>query len=102
MAGYDCTALGPFSGHTSARAGCVQQLLKSAAGAVIPVGTYAARRVGRKAQTALVLKLAEPRPGRCWDITAVVVRYHMTERSLILRWRSSGGAALHTAGAARP
>jgi hypothetical protein len=83
MAGYDCFALGAFSGRTSALAGCVQPLLKSAAGAVIPVGTYPARRVGRKGEAALVLELAGPRPGRCWDITSVVVRYHIGIRHYV-------------------
>ena len=82
MAGYDCTALGAFSGHTSALAGCVQPLLKSAAGTVIPVGTYPPRRAPR-GQAALVLKLAGPRPGRCWEITSVVVRYHIGIRHYV-------------------
>lgn len=48
MAGYDCTSLGAFSGHTSALAGCVQPLLKSAAGAVIPAGTSPPNRARHK------------------------------------------------------
>lgn len=63
MAGYDCTSLGAFAGHSSALAGCVRPLMKSAAGAVIPVGTYPAQGAGRKGESALVLKLAGPRPG---------------------------------------
>ncbi len=55
-------SLGPFSGP--GMAGCVQPLLHLAAGAVIPAG-------------ALVLELARSRPGQCWDLTSVVIRYHI-------------------------
>jgi len=30
-----------------------------------------------KHEPALVLELAGPRPGQCWDLTSVVVRYHI-------------------------
>jgi hypothetical protein len=83
MAGFDCTTLGAFGGRTSALSGCVQPILKSAAGALIPVGAYPARRVGRKGEPALVLKLAGPSPGRCWDITSVVIRYHIGIRHYV-------------------
>jgi hypothetical protein len=80
MAGYDCTSLGGFSGHTSALAGCVRPFLKSAVGAAIPVGTYLAAGRGRPA---LVLELAGPRPRGCWKITSVVVSYHIGIRHYV-------------------
>jgi hypothetical protein len=74
MARYACTALGPFSGRESVLPGCVRPHQHGAAGAVVAAGTYLA--VGRERQPALVLVLAGPRPRQCWEITAVVVRYH--------------------------
>jgi hypothetical protein len=81
MAGYGCTTLGPFSGP--GLAGCVQPLLPPAAGTVIPAGTYLASQLFRKQQPALVLELAGPRPGQCWDLTSVVVRYHVGIRHYV-------------------
>jgi hypothetical protein len=69
---WGCTSLGPFSGPDLAT--CVQPLLHRTAGAVIPAGTLLV--VGRHDPT-LVLELAGPRPGQCWDLTSVVVRYHI-------------------------
>jgi hypothetical protein len=75
MARYGCTSLGQFSGP--GLAGCVQPNLHPAGGVVIPAGTYIASQLYRKQQPALVLELTGPRPGQCWDLTSVVVRYHI-------------------------
>ena len=64
-------SLGPFSGQ--GLTGCVQPLLHRAAGAVIPAGVY----------PALVLELAGPRPGQCWDLTSVVIRYHIGSKHYV-------------------
>jgi hypothetical protein len=69
---WGCTSLGPFS--RPGLASCVQPLLHGATGAVIPAGTLLI--VGRHDPT-LVLELTGPRPGQCWDLTSVVVRYHI-------------------------
>jgi hypothetical protein len=69
---WGCSSLGPFSGPGLAT--CVQPLLHRAAGTVIPAGTLLV--VGKHDPT-LVLELAGPRPGQCWDLTSVVVRYHV-------------------------
>jgi hypothetical protein len=75
MTGYDCTSLGPFGPYSSALAGCVRPLLRSAAGAVLPGGI--SLTTVRKGGGALVLKLAAPPSGACWDLISVVVRYHV-------------------------
>jgi hypothetical protein len=77
MARYACTALGAISGHGSALAACLQPLQHGATGAVIPAGSTLTSPGNRTHQPALVLELAAPRPGQCWDITSVVVRYHI-------------------------
>ncbi|MBO0832503.1 MAG: hypothetical protein J2P29_11100, partial [Actinobacteria bacterium] len=69
-----CIALGPFTGHGSVLPGCAPSVLKSAAGAAVEVTQF---RSVERVQAALVLELSAPRPGRCWDITAVVIRYHV-------------------------
>ena len=69
---WGCTTLGPFSGPGLAT--CVQPLLHHAAGDEIPAGTLLV--VGKYDPT-LVLELTGPRPGQCWDLTSVVVRYHI-------------------------
>jgi hypothetical protein len=69
---WGCTSLGPFSGP--GLASCVQPLLHRATSAVIPGGTVLV--VGKHDPT-LVLELTGPRPGQCWDLTSVVVRYHV-------------------------
>jgi hypothetical protein len=73
MAHYDCTSLGPFSGL----AVCVQPLLQRADRAAIPAGISITSLSIGKHEPALVLELAGPRPGQCWDLTSVVVRYHI-------------------------
>jgi len=77
MTGYSCEALGSVSGHGSALAGCVQPSLRAAAGAAIPAGTYSTSGRIRMHQPALVLELTGPRPGQCWDITSIVIHYHI-------------------------
>ena len=69
---WGCTSLGPFSGP--GLASCVQPLLHRTTRAVIPAGTLLI--VGKHDPT-LVLELTGPRPGQCWDLTSVVVRYHI-------------------------
>jgi hypothetical protein len=64
-------SLGPFSGP--GLAGCVQPLLHRAAGAVIPAGAY----------PALVLELAGPRQGQCWNLTSVVIRCHIGSKHYV-------------------
>jgi hypothetical protein len=69
---WGCTSLGPFSGP--GLASCVQPLLQPATRAVIPAGTVL---IVGKHDPALVLELTGPRTGQCWDLTSVVVRYHV-------------------------
>jgi hypothetical protein len=75
MARNACITLGPFSSRESALPGCVQPHQHGAAGAMIAAAAYLA--VGREHQPALVLVLARPRPRQCWEITSVVVRFHV-------------------------
>jgi hypothetical protein len=82
-AGSRCIGLGAFSSRTSVLAGCVQPLLTSAARAAIPGGTNLGVPGGRKGRAELVLELDGPRPGQCWDITSVVVRYHIGIRHYV-------------------
>jgi hypothetical protein len=77
MSGYACTALGPFSGPRPVWAGCVQPRLDRVRGAAIPPGTYLFRGRIHKHEPALVLELAGPDPGKCWDMTSVVIHYHV-------------------------
>lgn len=77
MTGYGCTALGAVSGPQSAMAGCVQSDLQVVSRATIPAGTYPDFGRSRKHQPALVLELAGPGPMQCWDITSIVVHYHV-------------------------
>jgi hypothetical protein len=69
---WGCSSLGPFSGP--GLASCVQPLLRDTTSAVISGGTSPV--VGKHDPT-LVLELTGPRPGQCWDLTSVVVRYHI-------------------------
>ena len=77
MTGYGCTALGAVSGSQPVMAGCVQPDLRVATGATIPAGTYLLSGRSRKHQPALVLELGGPGPRQCWDITSIVVHYHV-------------------------
>jgi hypothetical protein len=77
MTTYACTALGPFGGRRSTLTGCVRPQLHSAIGAAIRAGTSPALAGHRKGQPALVLKLSGPPPGKCSDITSIVIHYHI-------------------------
>jgi hypothetical protein len=77
MTSYGCTALGAVSGPRSALAGCVQSDLRVVTGATIPAGAYLPSGRSRKHEPALVLELAGPAHKQCWDITSIVVHYHV-------------------------
>ncbi len=77
MTHYGCIALGAVHGRGSVMAGCVQSDLQVVTGATIPAGSYRSVALIRKHQPALVLELAGPGPRRCWDITSIVVHYHV-------------------------
>lgn len=77
MTGYACTALGAASGPRSALAGCVRPDLQVVTGTTIPAGAYRPSGRSRKHEPALVLELAGPGHRQCWDITSIVVHYHV-------------------------
>lgn len=77
MTNYSCTALGPFGGRGSTLTGCVRPRLHSAIGAAIPAGASPALAGHRKGQPALVLKLTGPPRRKCWDLTSIVIHYHV-------------------------